>query len=78
MEDTRRIGSVAKTFTQGHGLDGPWGMVSGLACCFVNSIGITRPDIFYYVIVLWIFVGESMLGNGKKIKIKSYTEDQGI
>lgn len=30
MKDTRQSGSVAETFTQGHGLDGPWGMVSGI------------------------------------------------
>ena len=29
MADTRQIGSPAVTFTQGHGLDGPWGMVAG-------------------------------------------------
>ena len=29
VADTRQIGSPAVTFTQGHGLDGPWGMVAG-------------------------------------------------
>ena len=29
MADTRQAGIPAVTFTQGHGLDGPWGMVAG-------------------------------------------------
>ena len=29
MSDTRQPGIPAVTFTQGHGLDGPWGMVAG-------------------------------------------------
>ena len=29
MADTRKHGSPAVTFAQGHGLDGPWGMVAG-------------------------------------------------
>lgn len=29
VADTRQMGSPAVTFTQGHGLDGPWGMVAG-------------------------------------------------
>ena len=29
VEDTRHAGSAAVTFAQGHGLDGPWGMVTG-------------------------------------------------
>lgn len=29
VADTRQTGTPAVTFTQGHGLDGPWGMVAG-------------------------------------------------
>ena len=29
VADTRQKGSPAVTFAQGHGLDGPWGMVAG-------------------------------------------------
>ena len=29
VADTRQTGIPAVTFTQGHGLDGPWGMVAG-------------------------------------------------
>jgi len=29
VTDTRVKGSPAVTFTQGHGLDGPWGIVAG-------------------------------------------------
>ena len=33
VTDTRVKGSPAMTFTQGHGLDGPWGMVAGKKLC---------------------------------------------
>ena len=29
VADTRQTGTPAVTFTKGHGLDGPWGMVAG-------------------------------------------------
>lgn len=39
VSDTRQTGVPAVTFTQGHGLDGPWGMVaSRIVCCLKNSI----------------------------------------
>lgn len=38
VSDTRQPGSVAKVFTNGHGLDGPWGMVSGKTCFIPKSI----------------------------------------
>ena len=38
MTDTRVKGSPAVTFTQGHGLDGPWGMVAGKRQCVHNSL----------------------------------------
>ena len=38
MTDTRVKGSPAMTFTQGHGLDGPWGMVAGKKQCLYNSL----------------------------------------
>jgi len=39
VSDTRQSGVPAVTFTQGHGLDGPWGMVASRIVCFLeNSI----------------------------------------
>jgi len=38
VTDTRVKGSPAVTFTQGHGLDGPWGIVAGKKQCVRNSL----------------------------------------
>jgi len=40
VTDTRVKGSPAVTFTQGHGLDGPWGMVAGKKQCVRNSLDV--------------------------------------
>lgn len=55
VADTRQIGSPAVTFTQGHGLDGPWGMVADDEYLYVASF--TTDQIHKYDLTTRRFVG---------------------
>lgn len=55
VSDTRQSGVPAVTFTQGHGLDGPWGMVASDKYLYVASF--TTDQIHKYDLETRRFVG---------------------